>query len=189
MLEFFADGARWTRGRYHDGLGRHCLIGALNYLHRKHHVLSDAAVSFLQEAMPRRTFGLIYFNDHRCGSFAELRSVILKARALALGDAERERAAAAVERWLLATLEAERSTRVAASDDRSTYVLGPRAPGEFALVDVEEARVEASGDALRDLRPVSGRSDRELLDTALHDLRASLPEIRRIEVATAAGRT
>jgi hypothetical protein len=154
LLEFFADGARWTRGRYHDGLGRHCLIGALDYLRRKYHVPSDAAVAFLQEAMPRRTFGLIYFNDHRCRSFAELRSVILKARALALDDAERERAAAAVKRWLLAALEAERTTRVAASDDSSAYMLSPRAPGELALMDVEEARSRQAAMLGGILRPV-----------------------------------
>jgi hypothetical protein len=34
----------------------------------------------------------------------------------------------------------------------------------------------------------SGRSDRELMDAALHDLRATLPDIRRIEVATEVGR-
>jgi hypothetical protein len=34
----------------------------------------------------------------------------------------------------------------------------------------------------------SGKSDRELMDAALHDLRATLPDIRRIEVATEAGR-
>jgi hypothetical protein len=73
LLEFFVDGARWTRGCYHDGNGRRCLIGALDYLPRKHHVPSDAAMYFLKEAMPRRTFALVYFNDLRCGSFAELR--------------------------------------------------------------------------------------------------------------------
>jgi hypothetical protein len=34
------------------------LIGALDYLHHKHHVQSDAGMYFLQAAMPRRTFGL-----------------------------------------------------------------------------------------------------------------------------------
>jgi hypothetical protein len=34
----------------------------------------------------------------------------------------------------------------------------------------------------------SGKSDRELMDAALHDLQATLPDIRRIEVATGAGR-
>ena len=29
MLEFFADDGHWTRGRYDDGNGGHCLVGAL----------------------------------------------------------------------------------------------------------------------------------------------------------------
>jgi hypothetical protein len=33
--------------------------------------------------------GLVYFNDRRCHSFAELRSFITKARVVALGEAER----------------------------------------------------------------------------------------------------
>ena len=48
--------------------------------------------------MPDQRLALVYFNDHRCGSFTELLSTIVKARDLALRDAERERAAAAVER-------------------------------------------------------------------------------------------
>lgn len=119
LLEFFADGEHWTRGCYHDGDDRHCLIGALEHLRRKHHLSSAAAMEFLRQALPRRTLGLVYFNDQRCRNFAELRSVIVKARALALGDAQRERDAAAVQRWLLAELEKERAGRVAASDDRS----------------------------------------------------------------------
>jgi hypothetical protein len=55
--------------------------------------------------MPDRGFSMAYFNDRRCRSFAELRSTIVKAHDLALRDAEIERAAAAVERWLLAELE------------------------------------------------------------------------------------
>jgi hypothetical protein len=43
----------------------------------------------------------VHFNDTRCGSVAELRSVILKARRLAEDHAEQERAAAAVKTWLL----------------------------------------------------------------------------------------
>jgi hypothetical protein len=31
MLEFFADGAHWTRGGCHDGHGRRCLAGAVHY--------------------------------------------------------------------------------------------------------------------------------------------------------------
>jgi hypothetical protein len=141
LLEFFENGARWTRGLYQDGHGRRCLIGALDYLRREHRVPSDTAVYFLQEALPHRTFGLIYFNDRRCGSFAELRSVILKARALALGEAERDRAAAAVERWLLAALKAGRTARVAAGDDHATDNLGLRTPAALAFTSSGQARL------------------------------------------------
>jgi hypothetical protein len=51
----------------------------------------------------------VHFNDTRCGSVAELRSVIVKARRLARDDAERERAAAAVKTWLLAQIENKRA--------------------------------------------------------------------------------
>ena len=51
----------------------------------------------LQDAMPRPDLPLVHFNDTRCGSVAELRSVILKARRLAHDDVERDRAAAAVK--------------------------------------------------------------------------------------------
>jgi hypothetical protein len=127
LLAFFADGGRWIRGRYNDGDGRRCLVGAILYLRREHRLPSDGAMSFLKEAMPRRGVGLVYFNDHRCRSVAELRSVIVKARTLALGEAEREREAAAVERWLLAALERERAARAAAVDERPAQIPAPRA--------------------------------------------------------------
>ena len=57
---------------------------------------------------PGPAFPLVHFNDTRCGSVAELRSVIVKARRLARDDAERERAAAAVKTWLLAQIEKKR---------------------------------------------------------------------------------
>ena len=63
------------------------------------------AIALLQDAMPCPGLPLVHFNDHRCGSIGELRSVILKARRLAHDDAERERAAAAVKTWLLAQIE------------------------------------------------------------------------------------
>src|SRR5260370_9395028 len=81
LLEYFADGRHWTRGRFY-GNGRHCLVGALNYLRREHRVASGAARYFLEEAIPRECGRrLVYFNDRRCRSIAELRSVIVKARA------------------------------------------------------------------------------------------------------------
>jgi hypothetical protein len=50
-----------------------------------------------------------HFNDTRCGSVAELRVVILKARRLADDDAERERAAAVVKTWLLDQIDKKRA--------------------------------------------------------------------------------
>jgi len=105
MLEFFADDGHWARGRYDDGNGGHCLVGALLHLGRKHCLPTAPAIALPQDAMPRPGLPLVHFNDIRCGSIAELRSVILKARRLAHDHAERERAAAAVKTWLLAQIE------------------------------------------------------------------------------------
>jgi hypothetical protein len=113
MLESFADDGHWTRGCYDDGNGGHCLVGALLYLSRKHRLPAAAAIALLQGAMPRPGLPLVHFNDTRCGSAAELRSVILKARGLAQDDAERERAAAAVKTWLLARIEKKRAAPAA----------------------------------------------------------------------------
>jgi hypothetical protein len=108
MLEFFADGGHWTRGSYDDGNGGHCLVGALLHLSRKHRLPTAPAIALLQDAMPRPGLPLVHFNDTRCGSVAELHSVIVKAR-LAHDDAQRERAAAAVKTWLLAQIEKKRA--------------------------------------------------------------------------------
>ena len=105
MFEFFADDLHWTRGSYDDGRGGHCLVGALLHLSRKHRLPAAPVISLLQDAMPRPGLPLVHFNDARCGSIAELRSVILKARRLAHDHAEREQAAVAVKTWLLAQIE------------------------------------------------------------------------------------
>jgi hypothetical protein len=108
MLEFFADDGHWTRGCYDDGNGGHCLVGALLHLSRAHNLPRAPAIALLQDAMPRPGLPLVHFNDRRCGSIGELRSVILRARRLAHDDAERERAAAAVETWLLTQIDKHR---------------------------------------------------------------------------------
>ena len=115
MLGFFADDGHWTRGCYDDGNGGHCLVGALLHLSRKHR-LPAAPGSLLQDAMPRPGLPLVHFNDHRCGSLTELRSVIVKARRLAYDDAERERAAAAVKTWLLSQIEQKRTAASASGE-------------------------------------------------------------------------
>src|ERR1700749_5057003 len=83
MLEFFADDGHWARGCYNDGNGGHYLFGACLHLSHKHNRPRGWAIALLQDAMPRPGLPLVHFNDRRCGSIAELRSVILKARRLA----------------------------------------------------------------------------------------------------------
>jgi len=121
MLEFFADGNHWARGRYHERDGRHCLVGAVLYLSAKHGLLRAPVMSLLEAALPRRQIGLIAFNDRLCRSAAELRSVILKARAIALENAKHERAAAAFKDWLLAELERDWALRRAARDEAPAF--------------------------------------------------------------------
>jgi hypothetical protein len=108
MLAYFSDDGHWTRGCYDDGNGGHCLVGALLHLSRKHCLPRAPAIALLQDAMPRPGLALVHFNDARCGSIAELRSIILKARSLADDHAERERAADAARMWLLAQIEKKR---------------------------------------------------------------------------------
>ena len=122
MLEFFTDDAHWTRGRYDDGHGGHCLVGALLHLSREHRLPSAPAIALLQDAMPRPGLPLVHFNDSRCGTVAELRSVIIKARRLAHDTAERERAAAAVKAWLLAQIEKKRAATATADIEKSAPV-------------------------------------------------------------------
>ena len=107
-LEFFTDGGHWTRGGYDDGNGGHCLMGALLHLGRKHRLPTRTAILLLHDAMPRPGLPLVHFNDSCCGSLAELRSIILKARRLADDDA-RERSDAAVKTWLLAQIDKDRA--------------------------------------------------------------------------------
>ena len=130
MLEFFADDGHWIRGCYDDGNGGHCLVGALLHLGRKHGLPTAPAIALLQDAMPRPGLPLVHFNDRRCGSVAELRSVILKARRLAGDHVEQERAAASAKAWLLAQIGKKRPARPADIADRTTGE--PLAPERLA---------------------------------------------------------
>ena len=130
ILEFFAHDSHWTRGSYDDGNGGHCLVGALLHLSRKHRLPTGPAIALLHDAMPRPGLPLVHFNDTRCGSVAELRSVIIKARRLAHDDAEREMATAALKAWLLAQIEQQRAAP--ASDIMETAADEPFAPERLA---------------------------------------------------------
>jgi hypothetical protein len=74
------------------------------HLSRKHRLPRAPAIALLQDAMPRPGLPLVHFNDSCCGSVAELRSIILKARRLADDRAEQDRTAAAAKIWLLAQI-------------------------------------------------------------------------------------
>ncbi len=76
-------------------------------------------MSALDEALPERRGGLVIFNDQRCRSIAELRALILKARAIAIRNDAHERAAEALRRRLLREIEEERAAQSAAGDDHS----------------------------------------------------------------------
>jgi hypothetical protein len=130
MLDHFADDGHWTRGRYDDGNGGRCLVGALLHLSRKHRLPKAPAIALLQDAMPRPGLPLVYFNDTGCGSVTELRSVILKARRLADDHAEQERAAASVKTWLLAQIAKKRPALSA--DITDTVPDEPFAPTRLA---------------------------------------------------------
>ena len=129
MLEFFADDGHWARGCYDDGNGGHCLVGALMHLSREHRLPRAPAIALLQDAMPRPGLPLVHFNDSCCGSIAELRSVILKARRLADDHAEQERAANVARIWLLAQIQKKRS---APSADITDTAPKPFAPERLA---------------------------------------------------------
>jgi hypothetical protein len=130
MLEHFAGDDHWTRGRYEDGNGGRCLVGALLHLSREHRLPRAPAITLLQDAMPRPGLPLVHFNDACCGSVAELRSIILKARRLADDHAERERADAAVRAWLLARIAKKRPAQSA--DTTDTAPDEPLAPRRLA---------------------------------------------------------
>jgi hypothetical protein len=127
MLEFFANDGHWARGCYNDGNGGRCLIGALLHIGRQHSLPTAPAIALLQDAMPRPGLPLVHFNDTRCGSIAELRAIILKARRLADDVAERERAATAAKNWLLAQVEKSRAEIAA---DIGETALGEPLPPE-----------------------------------------------------------
>ena len=130
MLEHFAEDGHWTRGRYDDGNGGHCLVGALLHLSREHGLPRAPAIALLQDAMPRPGLPLVHFNDTCCGGVAELRSIILKARRLAENHAEQERAAAAAKAWLLTQIEKKR--RPPPADIADPAPEQPFAPGHPA---------------------------------------------------------
>ena len=77
-------GHNWTRNTYHDGHGRHCLVGGLEHI-RARRGSGDRAGVYLSQAIAIAYSDrerLTHFND-RCITYAEIRAMILFARDLA----------------------------------------------------------------------------------------------------------
>jgi len=114
LLKFFGDGERWVKGRLSDRRGKRCLVGALDFVNSHHAIGSDAAERYLADEISAagdcakfrtslrralsggryrvsetvlRRDSLSDFNDG-CKDFAELRALILQARAAATNDAD-----------------------------------------------------------------------------------------------------
>jgi hypothetical protein len=127
MLEFFAGGKRWTRGKMvtYDGRNR-CLVGALQHIRAELGIRGDNTVALLESALrqhhpnllyylfkpshdyrPRYDFQklrrLMWFND-RCQRYQQVRAVIVKARAAAEAElnAKRERTGTVTQRSVTA---------------------------------------------------------------------------------------
>ena len=167
LLQFYGPtDEHWLQYNFHEGRKRRCLVDAIAYLRRKNRMSGDNTSWYIYEVSrprelpaPARSLcseaylrdRLMTFNDARCGSFAELRAVLIKARIRAAREfvraaaqtdperqaeiaaakaaaAQKEEAAAARKRQLLAELERERMVRHAAGDKRKTYILTPREP-------------------------------------------------------------
>jgi hypothetical protein len=130
MLDFLADDDHWTRGSYDDRNGRRCLVGAFLHFSANDSLARAQVMSLLQAALPRRQRGLITFNDRFCRGAADIRSVILKARAIAIEDVQHSRAAEAFSR------------RLTGEPDRDRAI--SRTPGEPAPEEMPSTRRRAA---------------------------------------------
>ena len=84
LEDLFNDGEKWCRIRLHDGHGRHCILGGLQYIRSQRRAGDDAEV-YLHRAIVQFAGRMMFvagFNDTRAG-YAEIRTVIVIARELA----------------------------------------------------------------------------------------------------------
>jgi hypothetical protein len=169
VLDFYGpDGEPWLQRAFRDRRKRRCLVGAIAYVRRKHGIGGDGASWYIYEVIRPQIYEvrpaakslwsesllrdrLIFYNDHRCKSFAELRAVLIKARIRAAREffhaaaqpnperqaeiaaanaaaAQKQQEAETRKRQLLAELKRERMVRHAAGDTREAYILCPRPP-------------------------------------------------------------
>ena len=152
LIEFFDDGAKWTRCDFHNPHGARCLVGAMQHLRAVHRLSGDPTRYYVLAAMPYhwRYAGLMGYNDH-CRVFSQLLITLCRARQLALRDvrglpqpkpaveSKRENVdktadwlkqmTAAAARWKLITeLARDRKSPAARHITPDTYILCPRVP-------------------------------------------------------------
>jgi hypothetical protein len=90
LAEFFENGRRWTRYKYHDDDGNRCLIGALRHLRAVMKMQGDGTGYYLREAQPQYRYKTIVdFNDTR-DSYAQISELIERARRLAVAELANE---------------------------------------------------------------------------------------------------
>jgi hypothetical protein len=166
LQQFFGpNGEHWLQYGFRDRRERRCLVAAIAHLRRKHRIRGDGTSWFICEVIRFRHPALsatslceaqlrdrlMFFNDHRCKSFAELRAVLTEARVRAAqefchaaaqtaadtqreaapptDDAEQKRLAAVAARWdLITQVQFERKSAAVRRITRDTYILCPRAP-------------------------------------------------------------
>jgi hypothetical protein len=92
LIEFFEDGKYWMKCDFIDDDENHCLVGAMRCIRTAHNLHGAPTRQYLLRVMtPRqRNNGLMAFNDS-CRDFGQLHALILKARELAVADAEKQR--------------------------------------------------------------------------------------------------
>jgi hypothetical protein len=105
MVEFFFQGgANWGQLTFHQGDGKKCLLGAVQFVQREICCTNDCAVDYLAEVMSGghlRTYRntsssflsrcmVFSFNDTH--TYADIATVLRKAREMAAADASAEAA-------------------------------------------------------------------------------------------------
>jgi hypothetical protein len=167
VLDFYGpDGEHWLQGAFRDGRKRRCLVDAIAYVRHKHRIGGDGASWYIYEVIRPQIYEvrpaakslwsesqlrarLMFYNDNRCKSFAELRGMLINARSRAefchaaarrtldhqaeinaAKAAERQKQeTAATARWNLITqVQFERKSSAARRITAHTYILCPRAP-------------------------------------------------------------
>jgi hypothetical protein len=83
LEQFFEGGRRWITGDFHDDDGNRCLVGAMRHLRAVMNLSGDGTAYYLREAQPQcRYIPITELNDS-CGSYADIRTLIDRARTLA----------------------------------------------------------------------------------------------------------